>query len=667
MSLFSELKKRNVIRTAVTYLVISWLLIQVGNVLFSTLELDASANKMLLAFLILGFVPAVLFSWAYEITPEGIKHERELERNETYTNLTAKRLDILTIVLVLMAMLMFGFDKLTGQDSVSESLKLSSIVENNGTDVSRTPNLTETVDKAPAHGGETSIAVLPFVNMSPNQENEYFSDGISEEILNALVRIDGLQVASRTSSFSFKENTPDIPTVAKALRVNHIVEGSVRRAGEQVRITAQLIEVSSDKHLWSETYTRKLEDVFAIQDEISAAIADALELTLRTRRAEIYTDSIEAYDIYLQGRAKLREANAADRFDEAVALFDQALFIDPEFAEAQAGRCQAFLGKFRNEKDTSLIDRAIAACDKAIILNPDAPEVLVTQGELYFEQGQNELALSSYNKAIELLPNFAKAYSGKAAVLDVLGDIDAAVSNYSIAIELQPDNSNTYGNLGVTQFNNGRLAEAADNFLQAIQLSPEVANNYSNLGGVYFFMGDFGKAAATFERSIAISPNANAYSNAGTNYYYQGEYKAAYSMFKEAAKQFPKEFLFKGNLADSCRLLTDCEQNAENLYNDALGLLEKELQVNNSNAENLSLKALYLARLERYPEAKEQLDLAIKLDKQNPNILYTAALIYAANNDDRRTRDFINKALQSGFPDKALRADPDLKKFITRE
>ena len=659
MSLFSELKRRNVVRTGITYIVVSWLLLQVGNTLFTTLELDGSARKLLLAFLLLGFIPALLFSWAYEITPEGIKHEKDLERDASYSNFTAKRLDILTIILVLMAMLMFAFDYFTRSD-----YELAPNQLDNSTKLSTDPSPSIPAQQTALVDDRTSIAVLPFVNMSGNKENEYFSDGISEEILNALVRIDGLQVASRTSSFSFKNNTPDIPTVAKALRVNHIVEGSVRRAGDQVRITAQLIEVSSDKHLWSETYTRELKDVFAIQDEISAAIATALQLTLKSKSAARFTDSIEAYDIYLQGLAKIREGGNAERLDQAIALFDKALTIDEKFAEAQGGRCDAFTRKYRNSKVTSQVDLAIEACEQAIALNPNAPQVLVTQGDLYYERGQFELALKSFNKAIELQPYNATAYTGQAEVFEKLGDIVAATKSFKKSISLQPDISLTYSSFGSMLFFNGQLEDAADNFLTSIKLNPNAPKDYSNLGGVYFYMGEFGKAAEIFKQSIAIAPNPDAYSNAGTNYYYQGEYEASYAMFIESVKLQPSDSLFRGNLADSCRLLKSCAAEASEHYQQALALVEEQLKVNKKDVTSLGQRALYLARLNRMKDSQEQLVAVLKVGATDPNILYTAALIAAAEGNQKNTEKYALAAMQLGYPEAAVKADPDLNHLI---
>ena len=358
MSLFNELKRRNVFRVGIAYLVIGWLVLQVANTLVPILELPATASKFIFLLLLLGFPIALIISWAYEITPEGIKKESDIDRSLPLPQITARKLDIATLLAVV------GLVIFTSADRIIPNAKQASLT---GLD-----NVTSVTGTVPALlGSVKSIAVLPFVNMSPNADHEYFSDGISEELLNVLVRIKGLQVASRTSAFSFKNKNVDIPTVAEALNVNHIVEGSVRRSGDQVRITAQLIEVKTDAHLWSETYTRKLEDVFAIQDEIATAIANALQLTLLGEASHSHSDNIQAYDLYLLGRQQFHQ-RTPDSLPQAIENFEQVIVLDPNFAPAYSGLADAYslvyqYGDFDSE---IAIAKAGENARKAIELNP---------------------------------------------------------------------------------------------------------------------------------------------------------------------------------------------------------------------------------------------------------------------------------------------------------
>ena len=271
MSLFKELKRRNVIRVAITYAVVSWVLIQIGNILFSTLELGPEPGKILLAILLLGFIPAILFAWAFEITPEGIKYEKDVVRDESITNFTAKRLDMITIGLLIAAIGLFGLDRLMQQDDP----------------IANNPEKLQTADSSAmdsqaesSKANEKSIAVLPFADMSQAGDQEYFADGISEEILNALVKASGLRVAGRTSSFSFKGKDNTIKQIGEALNVAHVLEGSVRKQGNKVRITAQLIKSDNESHLWSETYDGSLDNIFDLQENISRQVTEELKIIL---------------------------------------------------------------------------------------------------------------------------------------------------------------------------------------------------------------------------------------------------------------------------------------------------------------------------------------------------------------------------------------------------
>ena len=252
-NLFTELKRRNVFRVAMAYVVISWLVLQVANTIIPILELSPDISKTILLLLFLGFIPAIFFSWAFEITPEGIKKEKDVLRDESITNLTAKKMDYITLIAAFGVVGLFVWEQMNPiVPGPIESQVKSTIPE---------PEAKTKISF------EKTIAVLPFVNMSGDTENEYFSDGITEEILNALATITHLKVASRTTSFTFKNSNENLRAVGEKLRVEHILEGSVRKQGEQVRITAQLIQASNDIHLWSETYDGSLENIFDLQEK----------------------------------------------------------------------------------------------------------------------------------------------------------------------------------------------------------------------------------------------------------------------------------------------------------------------------------------------------------------------------------------------------------------
>ena len=308
MSFFNELKRRNVFRVAAAYVIIAWLILQIGEVLAPALHLPEWANSFLAFVLILGMPMALFLAWAYELTPEGLKREKDVDREKSITPMTGRRLDFLVIGLLVVALAYFIADKFWIQARQSTSPAIAVIKE--------------------AAEGPRSIAVLPFADMSPAGDHEYFSDGLTEELLNILARIRDLQVAGRTSSFAFKGRNEDLREIGEKLNVETILEGSVRKdeARNRVRITAQLIDVENGFHLWSDTYDRELDDIFAIQEEIAGKVAGALRITLLGEEAvhieNVASTDLDAYDLYLQGRSELAKSGFVN-LDRAEALFRQ--------------------------------------------------------------------------------------------------------------------------------------------------------------------------------------------------------------------------------------------------------------------------------------------------------------------------------------------------------
>ncbi len=274
MSLFNELKRRNVFKVAIAYIVVAWLVMQVADVVVNNIEAPGWVFQVLLLFLALGLPFAIIFAWAFEMTPDGLKREHEVDRSQSITGDTGRKLDFTIIGVLVLALGYFAWDKF-----VLSVDREAALVEAARQEVSAQVASEEAEKPQTTESGQ-SIAVLPFVNMSSDTEQEYFSDGLSEELLNLLAKIPELRVTSRSSAFSYKGKDFKIADVGRELGVAHVLEGSVRKAGNQVRITAQLIEVENDTHLWSETYDRSLDNIFAIQDEISSAVVDPLKITL---------------------------------------------------------------------------------------------------------------------------------------------------------------------------------------------------------------------------------------------------------------------------------------------------------------------------------------------------------------------------------------------------
>ncbi len=377
MSILSELKRRNVFRMTVLYIVAAWLIMQVTEVLITLAHLPHWIGPTIIWLLAIGFPISLIFSWFYEITPGGISLEKNVDPEQSITHVTGRRLDFLVISLLCAAVILFAYDKWW---------------------ISGPP--------------EKSIAVLPFTNMSDDPEQEYFSDGISEELLNLLAKIPEMTVISRSSAFSLKGKSLSIPETARLLNVAHVLEGSVRKAGSQVRITAQLIEASTDKHLWSETYDRELKDIFAIQDEIAAAIVTALKehlgLQLEAPPRVIAAANTEAHEAYLRGRYLIVQRTPAS-VEGAAREFEKAVALDPEYALAHAELAIAFLLLRRNAygslTQSEGIARAAPHAEQAMALDPTLAEAHAASGYVIWIQGNTDKGLTHFEQAIRINPN----------------------------------------------------------------------------------------------------------------------------------------------------------------------------------------------------------------------------------------------------------------------
>ena len=329
MSLLAELKRRNVIRMAGLYLVGAWLITQVAGTVLPMFGAPDWVPRTIVLVLAIGFIPALALAWIFELTPGGIKRDDQVPPNQSMSPQTAQRMNRMIVSVLALAIVYFGFDKFVLSPQREAALVAATTVTVKA----------ETSAGNKATISEKSIAVLPFVNMSADRDNEYFSDGISEEILNALTKVEDLKVAGRTSSFFFKGKNENLTTIGEALGVAHVLEGSVRKQGEKVRITAQLIRTRDGFHLWSETYNGDLSDVFALQENIARAITGKLQVILqgdqKTRLVQAGTSNPEAYALYLQASAVFNRREGA-RFAEAIDLLKQAIALDPRYARAHA-------------------------------------------------------------------------------------------------------------------------------------------------------------------------------------------------------------------------------------------------------------------------------------------------------------------------------------------
>ncbi len=462
MSFIDELKRRNVIRVAIAYLAGGWLLIQLVETLFPVFGLSDALIRLVVILLIIGLPLILIFSWLYELTPEGLKLEKDVDRASSQVHHTGKKLDRAIIVVLALSLGYFAFDKF-----ILDPVRDDALVEE-ATEHGRTQALVDSY-------GDKSIAVLPFVNMSDDASNEYFSDGISEEILNLLAKVSELRVISRSSAFSFKGKDIAIPAIAEALNVGHVLEGSVRKVGNTVRITAQLIEARTDTHLWSETYDRNLDDVFAIQDEIAAIVVEKLKVTLLGNVPQAQSTDPEAYALFLQARHVGRQ-QTIDGMKRAEKLYKSSLAIDPTYVPGWTG-----LGTlYANQVDASILPA---------------------------EEGY-QLAQEATEKALELNPNSALAYDGLGWLADRRdGDLPLAAHFVKTALELDPHNIGILRSAALILTNLGRLEEAIVVSEYVVSRNPVSPTSHNNLGALYLFNGEYPQAKASLSTILVLSPN----------------------------------------------------------------------------------------------------------------------------------------------------------------
>ena len=512
MNLFEELKRRNVFRVGFAYAVVGWLVAQVADLALESFGAPGWVMKTLLFLILVGFVLALFIAWAYEMTPEGIKRAEDVDPNSSITHQTGRKLDRLVIVVLLLAVSLLLFDRFretpkaaTPTTSIQNAEQVA-----NATAVATTTSKAD--EKAVEVSDEPSVAVLPFVNMSSDPEQEFFSDGISEEILNVLTRIPNLKVAARTSSFQFKGKNLDIADIGKQLQVNHLLEGSVRKSGNTLRITAQLIETDTGFHLWSETYDRNPEDVFVIQDEIAEAIAVELRTLLS---GEIGTSStpidMQAYELYLKGRGLVARRNPADIF-AGIDTLNEALEIETEYAPAMAAVAKAYvlLPWFTNQIPAGEArEQARVWANKSLEIDTRNVEALAVLGIVYNELDFNPVgALEFLKRAIELNPGSVVANNFLGDVYFRIGDLDNALKYESRAAELDPLGPVQLSDLAAVHLQQGDYDKVISLCNQALELDSAFMHAYLYQGFAYYFLGDAERLANVYQMFAAI-PNVD--------------------------------------------------------------------------------------------------------------------------------------------------------------
>jgi TolB-like protein/tetratricopeptide (TPR) repeat protein len=506
MNFFAELKRRNVYKVAVAYAVVAWLLIQAASIFFPAFDVPPWVMKIFIIVIIFGFPVALIFSWAFEITPEGIKLESEIEPTKSIARRTGRKIVAVTIALAVVAAGLFVYQLVRSRS-----------------DTSAYPTTATIVNK--------SIAVLPFDNLSRDPDNAYFCEGVQDEILTRLAKVADLKVISRTSTQHFKSTPDNLPQIAKQLGVAHILEGSVQKSNDQVRVTVQLINAITDAHLWAEIYDRKLTDIFAVESDIAKTIADTLQAKLtgseKISIAKTPTVNPEAYELYLKGRFFWNKRTAAD-LRKGIDYFNQATSKDPGYALAYAGLADSYviLSVFGAASPQDSIPQARAAAKKALELDDTLAEAHASSGRIAGPYDfEFDRSIAEFERAIQLNPNYAMAHHWLSwGPLTALARFDRAIAEGKRAVELDPlsliNNADLGGNV---YFNARRYDEAIAQLRKTIEIDPRFYLAHYYLGQAFQLKGQRTEAITEYQKAVELDDDPEALAYLGQAYARAGQ------------------------------------------------------------------------------------------------------------------------------------------------
>jgi len=529
---FAELKRRNVYKVAVAYAIVAWLLIQAASILFPTFEAPAWVMKVVVTAIIFGFPVALILAWAFELTPEGIKREKDVAPNESIARTTGRKLVGITVALAVIAAGLFAFQFLRSKSATT------------------IPGITSTPSAASAGPiSEKSVAVLPFENLSRDPENAFFASGIQDEILTRLAKIGALKVISRTSTQQYQSKPQSLTEIAKQLGVANILEGSVQKAGDRVRITVQLISALSDSHLWADTYDRKLIDTFGVESDVAQKIASSLEaqLTGSEQRAIAArpTENTEAYQLYLKGKFFWNK-RTGDDLKAAADLFRQAAEVDPSYANAYAGVAQAdlLIPVFGAGAPRDFFPKAKAAAERAIELDETSAEGHSALAMLLCFDFKFPASEAEFRRAIQLNPNYATAHHWFGnSLLVSLGRFDEGIREGERAVELDPLSLIINADLGSTFMVGRRYDEAIAQLRRTLALDGNFSYAHWNLGEALYLKGDVNAAIAEYEKARALDDDPEVLGLLGRAYAETGKREQALEILRKLQETGQNQYI----------------------------------------------------------------------------------------------------------------------------
>jgi TolB-like protein/Flp pilus assembly protein TadD len=526
------------------------------------------------------------------------------------------------------------------------------------------------VDEAFAPISESSVAVLPFINLSDDVSAEYFGRGVSEELINALVRIPGVYVASRTSSFLFGSNDQDPREIARKLRVASILEGSVRKQGNSIRVSAQLIDGRNNYHLWSETYNHEVKDIFQIQEDIARSVARELIGVLRpdviSAISEARAATVDAYDRYLRGLDYLRQPPTANSLSRARELFLQALDDDPAYAQARAALCETALAQYLLDRSPSLIDKAKSDCRQALRLDDESRDVLFAWGELHRYTGNYDESARIFRSLLERQPT-AQVWVALGQTSVEQGKFDDAEALFQQAIRNEP--GNWHNHMAFAEFlqRQGRFDESLEVLHEVIELSPGNARAYLLLGASYDYLGDANASLQATLKSIELSPTRAAYRDLGLAYYYLGAYEQAAEAFERSVELGPDDYASWGILGQTYLLIDGKADAAQAAFERAVELGDASLEQNPRDWVTVARVAVYNVMRGAIEQGVKRIETAVAEGSHISDVHFFDAVIHAQLGQEEQALDALERAVQLGLPVRLIAGNPQFADLFENE
>ncbi|MGB5590538.1 MAG: tetratricopeptide repeat protein [Gammaproteobacteria bacterium] len=608
--------------------------------------------RSLVLISIVGFPISFVLAWVIDIRAEGLVFDLPLWIGDSESPRPQKKSDL--VYAVILAVLLGGATYVLVVRFLDYAVPAATTMVE-----------AEAQPEVPAN----SIAVLAFENISSESEVDYFAAGLAEEILYLLGKISELKVAARTSSFQFRDQSIDIRTVAELLQVRHVLEGSARQSGERIRVAARLTDGSSGYEDWSDVYERPLDDIFDIQQEIAAAVVNELKIVMsvesETELRAKPTENTDAYVFYLEGSGRLRSSRDEDVMRIAITLFEKALDIDPRFARAYAGICEAELRLFEASRSSGDFEAAQDACQKATELDPGLNiEIHLALGNLFRYRGWYDQAEEQLNRALALDPVAVDAYIQFGQIRQEQDRRGEAEEYYLQAVELKRNYWRAHEALGSFYYRTERYEEAVREFGIATELAPDAASAFGGLGAAYSMLGDVEKANIATEESLRLKPSRQGFTNLGIRHYYAGRFADAAEMQLKAIELAPDDHRLWGRLAESYRFVPGKEEESRAAYARAAELAEASLKINSEDWKSIGLLGLYYAYLGQPDKALELVDNSIETSNRNSEAFYFKALERLVANDPEAAIAALEDSLEMDPRySRFLETDPDLQQL----